>query len=119
MLENIRGVLDATISQTRNSRSVYRGVSTKDNSISESKRGDNDANAIRNIIELAEIAFSKYDSQHVGVIPFSSVNKVFEVMGLHLTDEELNLLMEQLEIMPSTGISFPEVVDIATFCQSN
>jgi hypothetical protein len=109
MLENIRSVLDCTIAATRNSRALHRGVAN-----SSAK-----TNVENDMIERAERVFQEHDTTSSGVIPFNKIHFILEVLDVHLSQDDISDLMLQLEIMPNTGVSFPEIIDIATFCQDS
>ena len=49
------------------------------------------------------------------VLPLSSLGMVFSDLGVELTAENLEDICDQFEIARSTELTFPEVVDIASF----
>ena len=101
MLKNTRAVLDTTIAETRNARAQHRGVDV--------------ASIDSDTIHTAEQIFEEIDSERTGLIRFSELGPVLEVLGVVLNEDDVIELMNVLEINEDTDISFPEAVDIASF----
>lgn len=102
MLANPRAVLDCTIAVTRSSRSHQRGIESIQDMTHDS-------------IATAESIFAEIDRDGRGLVPFSDIFPVLQVLGVSLSEEEKEELARVLEITPETDVSFPEVVDIASF----
>jgi hypothetical protein len=102
MLANTRAVLDCTIAATRTSRGHHRGIESIQDMTHDS-------------ITTAESVFAEIDREGRGLVPFSDIFSVLQVLGVSLSEEEKEELLRVLEITPHTEVSFPEVVDIASF----
>ena len=99
---NAREVYDRAVAETRLGRSQDCGIS----------RGHIDENALRR----AESTFMKLNlARYSSVLPLSSLGMVFSDLGVELTAENLEDICDQFEIARSTELTFPEVVDIASF----
>mmetsp|Transcript_10640 Transcript_10640/g.10711 ORF Transcript_10640/g.10711 Transcript_10640/m.10711 type:complete len:350 (+) Transcript_10640:52-1101(+) len=67
------------------------------------------------VLENAEKVFMNYVDEGTKTVAFIDLAEVFEALGILLTPELANDIMEQLDIDEETMMSFPEVIDIASF----
>jgi len=110
-LQDPRAALDSAIAHTRSERSTNRGVSS--------------VSMPMGSIEVSEKIFFEINSSDVdreaGVVSFGSIAPILETLiGTRLTEDELRELGEQFgtDFNFAQKISFPEIVDLATFISS-
>ncbi len=104
-LKDSRAVLDCTVAATRLESSIKEGVA---NSGIDSDK-----------LIAAERAFAELDSSGLGAVEASYLGSVFSKLGVYITPDDLSYVMRQFQLEDVTDLSFPEVVEIASFLLEN
>jgi Ca2+-binding EF-hand superfamily protein len=94
-------VLDIAISETRQLKAVERGISS--------------TALTPEVLVAAEEIFISLDAEHAGYVSIWALTSVFAVLGVHISDEDMDLLIQELELDGACALSFPEVIDVASF----
>mmetsp|Transcript_1633 Transcript_1633/g.1777 ORF Transcript_1633/g.1777 Transcript_1633/m.1777 type:complete len:240 (-) Transcript_1633:147-866(-) len=117
-LLDAQSILDVAKSESRQMNAYKRGL--------EGLESPGREGTIKNIIIIskeninrAAIAFSLLDDMKNGLIPLNVLGPVFHELESGFSDDNMDAILNQLEIEFNTVLSFPEVVDIATFLLSN
>jgi hypothetical protein len=105
MLKNSRGVLDCTTAATRLECSVKQGI--LESGLSEEA------------LSHAESVFAELDSDNHGSVESRYLGSVFSALGVFITPEDLVVVMSQFSMDDVSDLSFPEVVEIASFLSQN
>ncbi len=104
-LQNSRAVVDCTTAATRLECSVMRGMA---------------ASGIDNEkLAAAERVFAELDTGNVGSVESSYLGSVFSALGVFITPDDLAIVMSQFSMDEVSDLSFPEVVEIASFLLQN
>ena len=104
-LKNSRAVIDCTVAATRLESSVKRGI--VESGIDEDK------------LTRAERCFDELDSEGRGAVEANYLGSVFSALGVYITPEDLDVVMSQFSMDGISDLSFPEVVEIASFLLQN
>lgn len=104
-LQNSRAVIDCTTAATRLECSVRRGV--LESGIDES------------MLERAEKCFAELDTAENGAVQARFLGSVFSALGVFISPEDLGVVMGQFSMGDVDDLSFPEVVEIASFLLQN
>lgn len=70
-------------------------------------------------LETAEEIFQELDKKNAGVVSMWSLDDVFAALGIEMTSQIMGDIARQLDLGDFATLSFPEVVDIATFINAN
>jgi hypothetical protein len=114
-LLDAQSILDVAKSESRQLNAYKRGLE------SPGKKGTmkNTIMISKENINRAAIAFSLLDDMKNGLIPLNVLGPVFHELESGFSDDNMDAILNQLEIEFNTALSFPEVIDIATFLLSN
>lgn len=66
-------------------------------------------------LQRAEKVFDNLDTSRSGVVSMWLLVDVFSELGLQMSIDDLRDIASQLELGTDVALSFPEVVDIASF----
>jgi hypothetical protein len=112
-LKNAQSVVDTAKSETRVMNATLKGVASERLVPAESSLPPE-----HSMQHAKEIFASICD--HSGAAFLISLGPVLmELLGTELTRDDVVELAQQLEIGPDTPLTFPDVVDIATFIRGN
>ncbi len=104
-LKGSRALLDTTIASTRLERSIRQGILN--------------SGIDREVIARAEQAFIDLDTSGSGSVEYRYLGSVFSILGIFLTPDDLAHVMSQFNMENITDLSFPEVIEIASFLLEN
>lgn len=104
-LKNSRAVLDTITAATRLECSVKQGI--LESGFSEET------------ISHAEKIFSDLDTALHGSVEARFLGSVFSALGVYITPDDLLVVMSQFSMAAVEDLSFPEVVEIASFLLQN
>ena len=104
-LQNSRAVLDFSISEIRLDASERRGLANN--------------NISKESLDRAKEAFLATDTEHSGLVSIYNLQDVFIELGLSLTDDDINTIINDLELDDDAKLSFPEMIDIVNFITAN
>lgn len=104
-LQNSRAVLDCSVAATRLECSIKHGIA--DSGIDSAK------------LDTAERCFAELDSGHIGSVEARFLGSVFSALGVFITPDDLAVVMSQFSMDGVNDLSFPEVVEIASFLLKN
>ncbi len=128
-LSNSRKVIDTATTETRLNRANIRGTGGGANGMNTL----NMSNAMANIydtsnqtnntsntmMDKARSTFDSLDLSGKGTIPFNNILPVLSVLGVVLSESEMNSLQMELEIKESQLFSLPEIIDVASFLSAS
>jgi hypothetical protein len=114
-LLDAQSILDVAKSESRRVNAFKRGLE------SPGKKGTVDFTVMipKENVNRAAVVFSVLDNMKNGLVPLNVLGPVFHELESGFSDDNMDAILIQLEIEFDTALSFPEVIDIATFLLSN
>jgi Ca2+-binding EF-hand superfamily protein len=104
-LANARTIIDVAVAEARIEGSIRRGIANS---------GIDDA-----VLERAEKLFYDLDKGNTGAVEPHLLEPVFRALGVYITADEILYVMANFDMEGMSDLSFPEVVEIASFLLEN
>lgn len=104
-LANSRTIVDVAVAEARIEGSIRRGIANSGIDAS--------------TLERAEKLFYDLDRENSGAVEPSLLEPVFRALGVYITVDEILYVMVNFDMDGMTDLSFPEVVEIASFLLEN